>query len=237
MSTVFLHHVVRRTMLLLWLGLAFHPVKAQSTVDLDELDLAIQKLTKKSRRSKTAGSIALGGGMAISMTAINLARTARTQDYIMVGSLGVISATSGILFLDASAKKHSALLLELERDLARTDSETEQQILFQKTAAYFKDRAVANRIPAITISGFGGLAILSVLTSSAGTQDPFPSVFIPVGLTLGAASIPFYIRTARHEKTKKSLQDGRLPARRFADVSPTVYTDGTVATIGFRLIF
>lgn len=53
------------------------------------------------------------------------------------------------------------------------------------------------------------------LASPSKTQDPFALIAIAGGLTYIGASIPFYIRVAKHEKTRQLLAEGAFPVRKF----------------------
>lgn len=200
-----------------------------------DYDREIQFHLNKSKILKTAGWITLAGGYVATGVATAIASNAQTQVIILIGGFGGVAVATYLLQFKASANKNHAKLIEIERDILFANGETEREKIFQEAALHFKNKAVANRIPAIILSAVGGISIIGVLTTPSGTQDPFAAIAIGGGLVYVAASLPFYIRAAQLTKISKSLKKGHLPRHRFREFSPTISTNGNSLTLGLRV--
>lgn len=222
---------------ILSLSLLYYSSFSQDSSLTADLDRQIQSYLSKNKKLKTAGWITLGGGYLGIGLISGLAPTARGQDIILIGGWPAAAVATNILFFKASAFKNQAKLIKIERDLALVNDEKMREKIFLNGAQYFKDRAGANRVPAIILSGIGGIVSVGLLTSTQGTNDPYANIVIAVGLANIASSVPFYIRAAQLTKTANSLKRGILPQTRQYELSPVISTNGKSVLVGFRVKF
>lgn len=212
-------------------------VSAQTENPQPDYDAQIKTYLDQSKKLRTAGWIALGGGFIATGIATAIAPTAQAQDIILFGGFSSVATATYLLQFKASSKRNHAKLLEIQRDLGLVSDEAEREQIFSGGALYFKKKVTANRIPAIILSGMGGIVIIGMLTSPNGTHDPYASASIPIGLANIAASIPFYIRAAQLSRTSKSLKQKQLPHLKIQELSPTISTNRKAVLIGFRIAF
>lgn len=229
--------IAMKLVIILCLSLLHYSSFSQDSTMIADLDRQIQSYLSKSKKLKTAGWITLGGGYLGIGLVSGLAATGRGQDIILISGWSAADIATNILFFKASAYKNQAKLLGIERDLALFNDEKMREKIFLDGAQYFKDRAAANRLPAIILSGIGGIVSIGLLASTQGTNDPYANIVIAGGLAYIASSMPFYIRAAQLTKTANSLKHGILPQARQYELSPVISTNGKSAQVGFRVRF
>lgn len=184
-------------------------------------DRQIQLYLAKSHSQKTTAWLLLGGGAAASVLGSAIASNSNMDNYTAgetIATLGGIAELISIpVFFASSKNKNRANQITFQKNIDLAESDAEREKWTQEAAFYFRERAAANRIPAIVLSAAGaGFIIGGIAAHRRGSEDPFTAIvdnaasytLIAAGITTGLLSIPFYVRASSHKNTMERILRG-----------------------------
>lgn len=202
----------------------------------EKFDEQINVLLKKSNKQKKFEWIFLGGGLALNVISTSIADAGTEENSgveVLSGLSGIATIGSIPLFFAASRNKNKAQFLYFKKNFTLATSDSVRKIYLEDATEYFSGKARANTTTAIIISVVGGALVIAGIAFSANNgQDDTVGffdldfaglAFIASGVSVGALSIPFYVRGGRLKRTAKMiLRTGRFPTMEFGNISPTI---------------
>lgn len=227
-----------------------NPAKNQLNSN-DQLNDQIQLYLNKSKKQNRIGWILLGGGFGTSVIGNSLtnytgADGKRNNGGAVLTTIGGAAIIASIpVFLAASRNRNRARLASLKMEIDAAPTDSIRHIYIENAVNYNRKRSRGNLTAAVILTAAGatvfttGLLFKSHRDAGGYWVDEVLGrpLLLGTGLTIGALSIPFYIKAAQYKKDMQFLiTTSRVPSPEFSS-SPIIGTGNKYLALGLKISF